>query len=294
MCIRDSTHTTGDRNIAIGANCMADTDGDANSIDSNDCIFIGSGAGTSQWTGTCDKNIGIGTDALGGASSPFSGAINNVVVGYGAGGEVTSGDENTCFGHQAGNTITTGSSNVIIGADADTSGSGTNNAICLGQNITSGADEFCFGKSSNKATSTGFAGSGSCTFTYSSDERKKRNIQDNDLGLDLINKLQTRTFQWKPSEEHPEAWKAWDDVKDEDGKLTGKVYHDIDTERVHHGFIAQEVKAVLDEYGVSDYLDVWAEDAQTGEQRVGESKFMTVLIKAVQELSAKVEALEAK
>jgi len=254
-----------------------------------------------QTTGTlssAEQNTAVGHAAM----DAITQGDDNSIVGYNAGGAITTGSGNTLVGSAAGADIVGGSNNIVIGRDADTSGSGTNNGICLGHNITSSGDEFCFGKASNKATSTGFAGSGSCTFSYSSDERKKRNIQDNDLGLALINKLKTRTFQWKPAEEHPEAWKAWSDVKDEDGNPTGeKVYHDIDTERVHYGFIAQEVKAVLDEYGVSNHLDVWAEDADTGEQRIGESKFMTVLIKAVQELSAennslksRVEALEAK
>jgi len=60
-----------------------------------------------------------------------------------------------------------------------------------------------------------------------------------------------------------------------------------------HGFIAQEVKVILDEYGVTDSMDVWAED-ENGIQRMSEQKFIIPLIKAVQELSAKVTALEAQ
>ena len=63
----------------------------------------------------------------------------------------------------------------------------------------------------------------------------------------------------------------------------------MDTERTMHGFIAQEVKEVLDKYNVTDTLEVWAENEKTGEQRMSEQKFVTIIIKAVQELSTKVE-----
>ena len=67
----------------------------------------------------------------------------------------------------------------------------------------------------------------------------------------------------------------------------------MNLDKVHHGFIAQEVKEVLDEYGVADEMDVWSEDAD-GMQRLAETKLITPLIKAVQELSKEVEELKNK
>ena len=95
----------------------------------------------------------------------------------------------------------------------------------------------------------------------------------------IINKLKPRTFNWRPSNEYPKEWDAYSET------------NTVDTEKTHHGFIAQEVKAVLDEYGVSESIDVWSED-EDGMQRVGETKFVTQLIKAVQELSTTVEELK--
>ncbi len=59
-----------------------------------------------------------------------------------------------------------------------------------------------------------------------------------------------------------------------------------------HGMIAQEVKAALDKAGVSTFGG-WTE-SNDGCQSISQELFVHPLIKAVQELSAKVEELESK
>ena len=59
-------------------------------------------------------------------------------------------------------------------------------------------------------------------------------------------------------------------------------------------FIAQEVKEVIDKYDLKDGFDMWTEDEADGRQRIGEASLMPLMVKAVQELSAKVEELESK
>ena len=63
--------------------------------------------------------------------------------------------------------------------------------------------------------------------------------------------------------------------------------------RLHYGLIAQEVKAALDDAGV-DSMDAgfWQENP-SGMQSLAYSQLIVPLIGAVQELSARVEALEA-
>ena len=39
---------------------------------------------------------------------------------------------------------------------------------------------------------------------------------------------------------------------------------------------------------------MWREDAKDGRQRVGETALIPILVKAIQELSAKITALEGK
>jgi hypothetical protein len=59
-----------------------------------------------------------------------------------------------------------------------------------------------------------------------------------------------------------------------------------------HGFLAQEVKAALDTAGVDDWAG-WEEDSK-GVQRISREMFVIPLVKAVQELSAQVTALQAE
>ena len=120
------------------------------------------------------------------------------------------------------------------------------------------------------------------TWTRVSDERYKEEIKDNtDCGLSFINDLRPVTFKWKPKSEVPESFPDYDAEA---------------TERRHdekmYGLIAQEVKEALDKHNITDFGG-WAE-IDEGVQTVAQSMFVYPLIKAVQELSAKVEELESK
>ena len=109
----------------------------------------------------------------------------------------------------------------------------------------------------------------------------KEEVETSTAGLGFINELRPVTFKWKKEKDIPKELKAH--VADSEERYKN--------DTVNHGFIAQEVKEVLDEYGVADELDVWSEDPD-GMQRLGEVKLITQAIKAIQELSAEVEALK--
>jgi len=101
---------------------------------------------------------------------------------------------------------------------------------------------------------------GSTTIQAISDQSLKTNIVDIPYGLDTVVALKPRQFDWTEG--------------NGDGK-TGKL-----------GFIAQEVNAVLpqitDKFGDSDLMTL------------GTTDLIPVLVKAIQELNAKVTALEAQ
>ena len=64
--------------------------------------------------------------------------------------------------------------------------------------------------------------------------------------------------------------------------------------KYNHGFIAQEVKEVLDKNpNIKDGFDLWTEDVD-GRQRIGESSLISILVKGIQELSAEVEQLKSQ
>ena len=82
-------------------------------------------------------NIAIGTQALEDING--SNATNNTVIGWFAGGRVTTGANNTLLGYRAGTTtlsgganLTTGDNNIIIGYSAESAGAGTDNQIVIG------------------------------------------------------------------------------------------------------------------------------------------------------------------
>ena len=58
-----------------------------------------------------------------------------------------------------------------------------------------------------------------------------------------------------------------------------------------YGFIAQEVKQVLDKHNITDF-NGWTEETD-GSQQISYEMFVMPLVKAIQELSVKVTALEA-
>ena len=66
---------------------------------------------------------------------------------------------------------------------------------------------------------------------------------------------------------------------------------DAQANKVWDGLVAQEVKKAMDKAGTT--FSGWSEESNS-KQLVGYSTMVVPLIKAVQELSAKVEELEAK
>jgi len=313
--------TSGDNNIAIGEGCGAAltsgytnvimgmdagdsiTDGYENVLlgggaggaltSANNCIAIGRNALDVSQTDT--NNIAIGMNALGSAN--YGGANQNVVIGNSAGDAVNTGDNNTYVGYNAGTTTESSSNNTLIGKDCLSNlGNGGNNtavgstlaassanmehSITMGYDITGDSNDFKFGKSGNVVHNDFDA---DANWSRSSDVRKKRNIHSQELGLDFINDLRTVRFQWKPSYEFP---KEWDDYDEE---------NNMDTKIIMHGFIAQEVKEALDKHASDEdkKFSGWSEGPD-GMQNTSREMFVIPLIKAVQELTAKVKKLEDK
>ena len=64
----------------------------------------------------------------------------------------------------------------------------------------------------------------------------------------------------------------------------------------NHGFIAQEVKAVIDNHSeIKEGFGMWNQeenDTNDGRQRVAEGALVPMLVKAIQELEARIATLE--
>ena len=285
---------TGNYNVAVGHETLqAITSGGEN-------VCMGRDAGHDITTGS--QNVAIGheslskmqtngeTVAVGFQALENAISVGNTAVGSKAGELIGgTGQFNTCIGYHAGDSITSGYRNTMLGQSTDVSAAGGayqiaigEDCICTGQNnITVGS-----GNSTNRwwlnfTSNTGWA-------RYS-DQRYKENITDNtSLGLAFINDLRPVTFNWKKKSEIDSTLPGYDPTDNADG-LQGPP---LNTKK-QWGLIAQEVKAVIDDHGVTDF-GAWDIEETTGVQGVAAEAFIHPLIKAVQELTTKLEAAEAR
>jgi hypothetical protein len=107
-----------------------------------------------------------------------------------------------------------------------------------------------------------------------SDSRLKKDVEASTLGLDFINRLR------------PVSYKFIEGSKTEDGIS-------VPGERTHWGLIAQEVQSVIEDEGID--FGGWVlldKNNSESEQALRYEEFIAPLIKAVQELTARVKFLE--
>ena len=316
--------TTGTENTFLGNGAAYSiTTGSYNTI-------VGSRAGNGYDAES--HNLAMGYDALGGAVAggeynvavgnysldAVTSADRNTAVGYGTGSTFTLGGENTAVGYNA-LTLSTGVQNVAIGAESlDASGSGSQNVgvgagsltaltdgndntgvgPSAGMSITTGDNNLMLGHDAGRTGSPG----GSITtadniivlgdenisaaniqvdWTVASDKRDKTDVSSIDMGLDFINKLEPVTYRWDKRSNY------------DDQNPTGEHKED----NLDIGFLAQDVEVVENEYGYKkeDKTNLTTSLSEDGKQYgIQYSKFVPILVKAVQELSAEVKALKQK
>jgi len=259
---------TGSRNTCVG------NDAGSTISSTDDCTLIGSGAGSgATMTGH-----------------------DNVIVGAGAGTQITSGARNTILGTSAGSNsvnLVTGTENIMIGHSVRGNATGISNCIVMGTDVTAqGNNEFTFGAG---ATDSNIVFGGT-SITAPSDERYKEEIASSTAGLSFINDLRPVTFKWKKEKDVPSDHEAY--VEGSDTRVM------LSTGETNHGFIAQEVKTAIDAHSeIKDGFRMWSEDQRydadgnliaDGRQRVAPAELVPMLTKAIQELSAKNDALETE
>ena len=287
--------TSGNRNIAIGVSSMDGFDTEAHNIGIGISALGGSIAGgeynvaIGNYAGdavtSSDHNVMIGynsgTDMTGGGSIEGQ----NTLVGNYSGTNLTNGYQNIFLGMQAGagegdgvgTDPTTGYRSILIGCYANQTDTSHSHAIVMGYAIAGEGDRFTFGKPSNTVQNIFTS---NANWTRSSDERLKTNVADvNWKALDFINELRPITFNWKNSKDVPEEMEEYNAEENY-----------MDTTTVIDGLLAQEVKTAMDKHSMDNFSG-W-DTKGTGTQVLSKEAFVLPLIKAVQELSAKVKALE--
>ena len=153
-----------------------------------------------------------------------------------------------------------------IGSTYQSSGTGYGFEIGIGTGT--GTNSALEVQTYNEATNlfwVNTSGNGYLSGSWSSDEKLKSNIVDATYGLDEILQMQPREFTWKDKE----------DV-------------------IKHGFIAQEAETVMPRMVAGESGDE-VQPSGSHDYKCFDYHGMTaILTKAVQELSAKNDALEAK
>ena len=269
-----AANTSGTYNVAMGYNALYQPDTESNNI------AIGSSALSAAVAGG-EANTAVGTNALDALTS----GDENVAVGQHAGTAHTTGVDCVYIGESCGGSNVSGSYKTLVGCNANTNGNTDGHEIVIGYNLTGGGQNKVRLGSGSDYIENDYANN--ANWAHSSDERLKDNIQTDNLGLDFINELRTVTYNWKASDKVDTSLPGYIDADTTNFDKLCK-----DTSVTMNGLIAQEVKAALDKVGAdaSKYA-VWSTD-DDGIQRISESSFVMPLIKAVQELSAKVKELE--
>ena len=248
--------TSGYHNVAMGYVAGKDY------LDTINCISIGPSCGDGNYTG--DNNIAIGASALGALTTED----DNIAIGF----ESLYGNNsqgNTCVGFRTGKAVTSGDFNLILGYDAGQSGS-------PGGAVTTGSNQVCLGDENIANAHI------QVDWTIASDKRDKTDVESLDLGLEFINQLEPVTYRWDKRSKYSKDQSVSPDGTHKEEQLEG-------------GFLAQDVEAIEEQYGhkLSDKTNLTFHSSED-EQMYGikYSKFVPMLVKAVQELSAEVEELK--
>ena len=267
-------NTTGTANTAVGINAL-----DANQT-SNSNTAVGKAAGSST-TGAAGTYIGA-------QAGQNTNSVSNTFIGCSSGEVITTGQKNTILGRFNGNEngldIRTSSNNIVLSdgdgnpriithSNGNTSFGTTVNHAVVGVGTTVGNWGVVVRDNANNTalvrfeTTSGGVGSithnGSATaYNTSSDHRLKENV---DYTWDAT----TRLKQLKPA--------RFNFIADPDTTVDG--------------FLAHEAQAVVPEAVTGTHNEV-DDDGVAVMQGIDQSKLVPLLVKTIQELEARITALE--
>lgn len=272
-----------------------------------------------------DTASGAGNTILGNSTAnSFTTAYSNTIAGHGSASAITDGEENAFFGASIGQSYNHRVS-TAIGSNALSPLALRQNATCLGAyaNVT-GDNQLQLG---GDLTSLGLGQTTSYAWgavQNRSDRRDKADIIDTKLGLEFIKRLRPVDYKWDyrdsyinyktkpvmPKELRAPYTKEQEDVYNNElnnYRKAIKIWEEKNNindiipdgthkrKRYHHGLIAQEVKTVLDSLGI-DFGGYQDHSINGGSKvlSIGYEELIAPLIKAIQELLIRVEALEKK
>lgn len=262
-----SSNTTGNSNTAIGTNALHDNKfGDDNTA-------LGFNALYNNLNGNWGTAIGV--SAL---SSNVTG-IYNTALGFSSVILTTSGDYNVGIGSFALLHNISGNFNTALGHYTDVTAGNFNNTTAIGNGaIVNASDKIVLGN--QVVASIG----GYAPWTDFSDGRYKQNVMENVPGLAFIQALRPVTYTLDIAGIN-RLLGAGNETEHR------ALARQIAQEKVRTGFIAQEVEAAAEKLGF-DFSGVYRPQNPGDNYGLAYAQFVMPLVKAVQELAEKVEALE--
>ena len=314
-----SDDVTGTSNTTAGHSAMY------KATSASDNVAIGGAALYSMTTGT--HNVAVGRIA---GYTNIEGH-RNTFIGYEAGKESTSNDS-VYVGRQAGISVSTGTGQVMIGDNAGKGCQTGSYNVCLG--LQAGKDQISAAHShrlwiarsdtpaGNGATWIYGSDGGACTqgnnsssWTTTSDQRLKKDITDNTVGLSVIENVKVRNYKYKQYIKTPEQLYDINDTEVQNGTKTtddikvarsfapvssddvvdisefpkaegdvGKVLLGQGNTALQLGVVAQELESVAPNCVITD---------DKGVKSVDTDELFWHMLNAIKELSTKVKALEA-
>lgn len=260
--------TSASFNTAVGAFALDNATGGSSNV------ALGYSALTADVTGSNNTSVGASS------GQALTSGYNNVFVGYLAGSAIDVGFSTVAVGSNALRSVvssgynvgvgeyagrdTTGQQNTLIGYQAGyTLAAGDNNTI-IGYNAvpssTTASNEITLGNSSIATLRCQVT-----SITALSDARDKKDVQNIPLGVDFIQRLRPVSFVWNTR----------------DGAKVNVP---------EFGFIAQELQSAQRDHGVT--LPGLVHDINPDRLEAAPGTLIPVLVKAVQELQAQIDALK--
>ncbi len=233
-----NSNTTGANNTAVGQQALQ-----ANTTASNNTA-VGYQALFACTTGS--ECVAVGVNAL----DALTTGVRHTAVGRNALGSATVGNDNVAIGEGSLINLTTGSGNIGVG---DIS------AVTRIFNVTTENDRLVMGH--NNITNAYVK----VSWTVTSDARDKTNIAPIPHGLDFVEQLQPKQFQFKKSRED-----------------------DTPNGNMRYGFLAQDILALEGDNPVI------IDDEQPEHLKYQGESLVPILVKAIQELKLEVDSLKVQ
>lgn len=261
-----SQHLSGNSNVAVGNSAMSNqTIGSSN-------VAVGTQAMESVTSASANTAVGFRALDASGSSS-----INNVAIGAYTMLDNETGSNNVVVGNEALSSNTTGNSNVAIGHDALFNKTTGHRNIAVGggalSNLLSGDNNIAIGHNADVPVANAdnqirmgntnvFAAYIQVPWTVTSDISWKSNVREVPVGLSFVNQLKPVDY----------IRKNGDNVKRETG------------------FIAQDVKALLEKFNYKDQGMLVTDD--NGKLLLRYNDFIAIIVKALQEQQLIIESKE--